>query len=314
MLMIDSGRATRLGYIALLFVLFVACQGRPSTLAIQAGGSVMIPVQSTLNLTVGFGGKLYDDYQRGGLIYQLDGPGGFELDTRVSFLAMPGVNTSVSNLTFPLSPPEQVVSLVDIPDNAPLGTHSLHVLSRRIEGGVEVDSPAPVAYAGTITILPPSIQVTGPSGLETVVGTPTPFESYACILGNCGWSNLDEFIADVVPKPAIVINLNADVYAADVRLNYPTATINVLDAYEPIRSHNAVNKRAVVWLQDTPGQATVRAAAQSSTTPFRFLAISFDLDDGLNQILQTSNLSLTVLEATNANGQTITVNPTLAIQ
>jgi len=174
-----------------------ACQGqnlahtaqRGSTIAITLGGSQS---GSTQSLVVGYGGTAFTDYQRGEMVYRLDGYEGVELLTRATstLLGHPASSSARDGLGFnPFASGQQHVSIVDIPGNAPLGTHSLYMM-RRVGGSlIEVG-----VHPAEIKILPASIWVDTDSGPEEIEGEQTQFASWLCLWGGCGWNNVTAYI------------------------------------------------------------------------------------------------------------------------
>src|SRR5262245_54574068 len=139
-----------------------ACQGQTLPLSAQAGSTSAIPLPNTATTgaggVIGYGSSVVDDLQRGELAFRLDGTSGFELVTRGTTALSPVPASSMArDGSFAFAPPAQVFVMLDIPANAPLGTHSLSIIRRRIENGVPVEYPGP-SYAGQIAILPASLQ------------------------------------------------------------------------------------------------------------------------------------------------------------
>jgi len=117
----------------------------------------MVPLAAELpSDQIGYGGAHYIDYQRGQLVYRLDGPTGMELTTLGTSAVIAAPNAEAATTLFWFE--RQIFSLVDLPANAPVGTHTLHVTRRRIEGGVPVETAGP-SYPGEITILPNQLTV-----------------------------------------------------------------------------------------------------------------------------------------------------------
>src|SRR5262245_27152442 len=153
----------------------LGCQTRPIPLSAQRGSTVVLPLSWGTGL-FGYGGTEYTDYQRGKMVFRLDGAAGFELTTRFSTIAAPSPRAILGTSG---SAGGQVISLVDIPLAAPLGTHSVFVA--RNQGG----SDYPFTYGGQLKILPESVT----AGSETITGQSTPREAFSFWLGNSGsWS------------------------------------------------------------------------------------------------------------------------------
>lgn len=63
------------------FAATIGCQGRIAPPSAQAGSTVVIPLDGgPFGDEFGYDGEISEDYQRGTLVYQLDGPGGFALE------------------------------------------------------------------------------------------------------------------------------------------------------------------------------------------------------------------------------------------
>src|SRR5262245_59843903 len=105
----------------------LGCQTRPIPLSAQRGSTVVIPLSWGTGL-FGYGGTEYTDYQRGQMVFRLDSLTGFELTTRFSTIAVASPRASFGATA--TSAGGQVVSLVDIPVGAPLGTHALYVVRK----------------------------------------------------------------------------------------------------------------------------------------------------------------------------------------
>lgn len=306
-------RITKLLGVGLLGLSLAACQGRPVPLAVQAGSSIVIPLENgaLFQGSVGYGGTEVEDFQRGTLIYQLDGPGGFELVTRGTSAVMPPPSSTLAKDGLTFVPPLQLVSLVDIPDDAPLGTHSLHVIVRRMEDGVPVESAGP-AYAGAITILPKELEVDLGGGPVTVTGEPTPFERRLCAFGNCTWLESASFVSDIVPRPELQLQLSQSVWSFEIELEYPPDVIDVVDAFQSLWIWVPANERGLVWFDDD-GNGTVRiSGAATGTGTFDLISLVFELDDGANAILDPEDTTATVLRATDADGNPLAATAAVA--
>lgn len=277
----------RLRCVATLAVLFfaatwVGCVGYPVPLSAQAGSTIAIPIAaggggSAVAPPIGYGGKAYTDYERGKMVYQLDGAGGFELDTRVTVAVTPHSSSAMAGSGSGNGSPPEIISIVDIPADAPEGTHSLYVI-RRMPDGTEFPGPS---YDPEIEILPHSIDLTDG---ETIVGAVTPSALANCSM-NCGFS---QFIDDVVPRPRIRLNLNGNgstIGAFELDLSYPASVIDIVDAYEETNVNvTPINKTSTVWLQDDgAGLAHVSGVAHPDYTGSgvqRIVEVVFTLDNG----------------------------------
>lgn len=284
---------------ALACALALGCQGKVLPLSAQAGSTVLIPLSNPAG-NVGYGGTLQPDYQLGTLVYQLDGPGGYELVTRASTRVMaPPSAPLMSDELFGLK--EQVISLVDIPEGAPPGTHALHVVRRRVQNGVPVDEPGP-AYEGEITILPHEITFDVGGSPYTSVGAPTPFERWACDGSgqNCDWSYAAEQVGWAVPRPVLWLDLGSAVSALELTIQYPAAVIDVADVFEPPQLF--ATHMASVWFHDSPAAGTLEIGATSATRPFYAIGVAFGLDDGAAAVLDPAAVTVTVEGAWDADG------------
>lgn len=285
------------------FVASIGCQGRIVPLTAQRLSSVLIPLNAeSATAAIGYGGTLVEDYQRGTLIYRLDSPTGPALVTRATGQAL--LPPSAPLLQNPLFPRRQIVSLVDIPEDAPLGTHTLHVVRRRIEGGVPVDYPAP-AYAGTLTIMPKQITFDVNGSPLTVTGAPTPFEKYSCLGPSCAWSDATDQVREALPLPELRIRLSAAVSALELEVSYPADVIEVVDLYEP--PGQRMSHLARVWYEDAP-LGSLQIGAVAGLTSFQTLALAFSLVDGASAILDPADVTVTIAGAWNESGAPVSVS------
>lgn len=290
--------AVRLAVLSLTIAGVAACTGRPVGLSAQAGSSVLIPLRGIADLTlIGFGGADAPDYQRGQLVFRLDGPTGLELVTRATS-AVAAASTTKAARTGTGGGPWQIVSLVDVPAGAPLGTHTLHIVRRRIENGTPVEYAFP-AYPAEIQILPSQVA----AGAETVTGAPTPFE--ADVLGT--WLDQSASMPDVTPDPQLRFQLNGptpqtQIWAAELTVTYPPAIADVLDVVEPPASRT--QNLATVWFQETTA-GTLRIKVVGQKAQFKSLALVFALDDGSAAILDPNTVSVTVDKAFNESGSPV---------
>jgi hypothetical protein len=268
----------------------LACQGKIVPLSAQAGSTIVIPISGDATGNIGFGGTVQEDYQRGTLVYQLDGPGGFELTTRASGAFSPVPNSAIVT---GFNPKRQIVSLVDIPANAPVGTHTLHVKRRRIESGTPVDYTGPV-YHGEITILPNELEIDVGGTPVIVEGESTPFQRWNCPTpSTCAWANVSPVGA--IPTPELrLTNGDFSVGAVELEIEYPADVITVTDVYEV--STFQANHLAVVWFEDDAVNGVLRlgAAATTPDIPILSLGISYTLDDGAEAILDLEDVDVTV--------------------
>jgi hypothetical protein len=292
-----------------------ACQGRVLPMSAQAGSSIVIPLTNTATTgaggTIGYGGTLVDDLQRGELVFRLDSASGFELVTRGTTALSPVPASSMArDGSFAFAPPAQVFVMLDIPSNAPLGLHSFNVTRRRIENGVPVIYPGP-SYAGQIAILPASLQVpVSGGGTQTVTGQPTAFERYLCLFGNCNWGDVSLDVPIVVPNPELQIGLTPAPWSIELAITYPAGVINVLEAYQTAWFTTPLNSRGLVWLDDSgTGTLHVSGVATNGTYALDRLSLAFELDG--TAILDPSNVSVSIVKATDANGANVATTATV---
>lgn len=287
-----------------------ACQGPVSSLSVQAGASIAIPVgtlQAVEQGLIGYGGVFGEDPQRGQMVFRLDSPDGFPLVTRLTVSTQAAASSSLARIGLNLGAffsvaPMQVVSLVDVPADAPTGTHGLYVARERLVGGQIQSEPLP--YAGAIRILPNEISVDlSGGGTELIVGEPTPLAASLLGLGSNFVSVAPlgpSFGPSIIPKPELILSLDRKVHSAELVLTYPASTIDVLDAYEPVSVGDRANHRALVWFDDAEG--TLRISAANGGAPFDRIAVAFDLDDPAVAILDPATVSVVVQSAADADG------------
>ena len=285
-------------HVALLLVLAAAlgCQTRPLPLSAQAGSTIAIPLAWGI-APIGYGGTYYTDYQRGTMVFRLGGPTGMELTTRYTSIAAPSPKAPMATTSDSFG--GQVVSLVDLPASAPLGTRDLYV-ARRI--GI---TETPFTYAGQMKVLPNSVT----AGTENVLGQPTPAEYFPFWLGPSssfiGMAGSD--IAKSIPRPAVVVGLSPAAWTAAFTFTYPSSVITVVDAVPP------VGQRATVWRKTITGNQ-VRIDAAANGAPLQSVAVVFDLVNGASQTLSTGQVTVQMVAATDLHGVPITVAPSVAIQ
>lgn len=271
------------------------CQGRPVGMTAQQGSSVVIPLSDATNPdAAAYGGTTAPDYQRGTLIFRLDGPTGMELVTRAATVVTPASSSKASKDGLNFVVPRQIMVLVDVPTNAPLGAHSLHVVRRRVEGGVPVEYPGP-GYAGQLTVLPNQIDVGG----TLVTGQSTPFHYY----GGGWWPIGNASIANVLPRPELQLAIYPEVHSIELQVDYPAGVIDVQDSFQTIHNTVPINERGVVWHDDDGvGRVVISGAATTPGRAIDQLSLVFTLDNGATAILDPEDVTLTVLEATDADG------------
>jgi hypothetical protein len=275
----------------------IACTGHPVPLSAQAGSTILIPLRGVTDGTIiGYGGSLVTDYQRGELVFRLDGPTGPELITRgTSVVAAAQTTRGARQGTIAGS--LQVVAMVDIPADAPEGTHTLHVSRRRIEAGSPVEYSFP-AYPAEIQILPNEVT----AGSETVIGMETPLEAYVF-----GWTDESHVLPEVTPDPQLRFAISPAVFALEMTVTYPASVANVIDVVEPALAR--ANNLASVWFSEpVPGTVHIKAVAQ--TLQFNRVALVFALDDGAAAILDPNAVTVTIDKAFNQSGAPVTATVT----
>lgn len=215
--------------IVLLAIVAIACQGRPIPLAAVRGTSVLIPIGgggvATLEgFQMGYGSPTNPDWQRGRLRIWLDSdysadpsPPDFELSVRGAARVRPDRSSPAG-----LSEGEdywlgdQVVVVVDVPANAPLGNFDVYAARyiRQWDGSdwdQEVaTTPAPT-YSGSLEI------VDG-------VGVPTSLEAY--LFG--GWHDVTANIPGFVPYPKfrfVVQSSTTPIGSARFTVTYPSSRL-----------------------------------------------------------------------------------------
>lgn len=304
-------------YVSLLLLVVFAgslgCMGKVLSQSVQAGSTVAIPLAgqgpslfngATMQAgPVGFGGDAVDDPQRGILLYQLDTEDGFEsLTTRGTTVVTGHAGSGVGRgSAFFVN---QIVSIVDIPSDAPRGTYPIRVLRIYTDPSTGNLASSEIDYEGELTVLPEEISVTTPSGTELVTSSTTPLENWFC--GNNGCSFLDVPPGQTqaaIPDPAVRLMLDSAVWGIKLEVAYPNGVIDVLDAYET--PHGKVNERAMTWVSDDDsGMLTLSAAATDSS--FDNLSVAFALDDAQSAILDPADVSVSVVRAWDKDGNEIT--------
>jgi hypothetical protein len=281
-----------------LAALLGACMGQPIGLSAQRGSTIAIPLQGdgTFGATapVGYGGSAYTDVQRGELVFQLDGPGGFELTTRLA------METDISRRLFTIHglTARQILVMVDIPIDAPLGTHSLYLVNR-LDG---VDTPVVPAYEGQIKILPESIEVAlAGGGTETISGAPTPLEFY-----NDGWQPIDPTWP--IPMPSFEVKLNkvrgtggdgrrASSIVAQISFPDPRANVLRVLPVAPDRDH--------YWISNAGGTTTIQGVGLTAQPLAPFLVV---FENTAGEPLLLSEFQLSIVKATDQFGSTAIMN------
>jgi hypothetical protein len=227
-----DGRAT--GAVLLLALLAVACQGQPIPLAAAQGSSVLIPIGGGgLALgegpLMGYGSPTHDDWQRGRLRLWLDAdPDGVDDDVelpvrgvaRVSADRASPAGLSQSANSWELG--DQVVVVVDVPIDAPLGPWPVYArrYMQQWNGASwqeqELDVAQAPSYHGALEVLPE-------------VSSPTPLEAF--LFGY--WQPVTANVADLVPHPKLRFVVQASpgpstpLGAARFTVTYPASRLAV---------------------------------------------------------------------------------------
>jgi hypothetical protein len=299
----------RLAALALVAVVAVACQAPMLPLSAQQGSSALIPIGTINEVStgkIGYGGSLKADLQRGSLVYRLDAAGGLVLPTYTTTLipATPGSSFGIGGNSNTAS--WMAVSLVDIPVNAPLGSHSLYV-THEVAGLVEV-----VPYLGTIKILPSSITVDlEGGGTETINGAPTRISG--ALVGGGPFGGFGSYSAAIVPNPQLLLGGSTVAHAVELEVSYPTAIMDVSDVFERTGPSRGTGHPALVWFHDDAAAGRVSITAVSaSDAALSPLAVAFKLT-GTTRLNPTA-VTVTVGLATDVNGTAFAYSPTKWIE
>lgn len=287
------------GFAAALAAL--GCQGAPIPLSAQKGSTVLIPLGGLDDADagrIGFGSQVYEDRQRGALVFRLGGPDGPELVTRAT-TALSGPLASSHGITGgPFgNRTDLIVSLVDVPntDAIPEGVHSLHVV-RRLDG---IDHAGP-AYAGAIAILPATV--------GSITGAPTPFR----LLTGSG-ADLTSMIRHIVPDPQVLFAFTGGgVRAFEGELRFPDALVSIRDVTEMVSSGAAgsfggvsESHRAHVWWRTlAPGRIAV--GMLSPDRALRGISVVFALKAAATGPVAPSEFTLVGARAYDANANAAT--------
>jgi hypothetical protein len=260
---------------AALVLAGIGCSGAPLPLAGRAGTTAGIAVGSDLleGGLLGFGASGFDalgitDHQRGRLVFELDTTAvlgaPLRLAPRVVTRVLPDPATGLAldpdAHLLTLSGVAQVLALVDIPADAPVGSFDLRIRREDASG-----QPLP-----------------GPTYLQRFEVLPNPG-------GGTAWNPFRAFhphgsldlaaggqLAGLYPWPKAVLAIapaagGAPVHAAHLRVAYPAARVDaVLRVYDDRRSDHG----AIVQWRDEGGAVVIDWVAPEPT-PFRALAIVF---------------------------------------
>jgi len=282
------------------------CMGAPVPLSAQAGSTITIPLGSPNVLPgVGYGGTEAPDPQRGSFVYRLETPSGpFALVTRASGLATPHSQAPLARgrPLFLQVDPSQVVSIVDIPADAPLGTYDVSVTREFVDPVTFETQSEAIDYPFQLSILPNTVEVLRDDGSTEVLAAEfNEFESF----NGSGFNNLSDlgFVPFAIPDPAFRVSFDrTDIWAAELHVSYPANVINVTDVFETTTER--VEGRAIAWRQDD-GTGTLILSATSVSTALTGLSVVFVLDDPSSAILNPADLTVTVMKAWNKDGSQI---------
>lgn len=308
---------------AAVAVVLGACAFEPIPMTAQIGSSVLIPLQGLSGGAVGYG-AYHDtidanpptDPQRGVLIYSLDTPSGpVALETRGTWIAGADSASQVARGSASTGF-LQVVSLVDIPTGTPEGTYDLEVTHHYTDAAGQVHDD-PVADSRKISILPQTVTATHPDGTtEQVTGQSTPMAYITCKGGVCTTSGNDvsASVQSTIPDPAVGIVLDSgsssiQIWAADLTVTYPSRVINVVDAMETPLTQ--LDHLATVWYTDS-GLGSLDVQAVATEQAFKYLSIVFNLVDGSSQILDPTQVHVTVNKAWDQTGAEIPVTASVS--
>jgi hypothetical protein len=309
--------------LTLLAAAVLACQGPTAPRVVEQGGTLTIPLTGDPNFgapldpnaRIAFGGRDFSDPQRGELVFTLVDSSGSpvgELVTRLTtavqthHAAPLSTRAGLSILGGVLAafPGTEYVSIVDVPDDAPLGSWMLSI-TRRVGSGTSAATYPFGQYRYPITIV----------SRTTPTPMPTPFQSLLCTGSSCtNWSFDLATMADIVPRPEIRISLAPAVWSADVSVRFPDASMIVRDAVEVPSS--LPNHAALVWHtlsagQVAPGVREVVVSAAGQRRELGTLSVVFELKPGAAPIT-LEDLQVEVPKAADADGSPV-ATPTVTV-
>jgi hypothetical protein len=254
MLALDHGDGmTRSRSLALLapLLLVAACTAPPASMVTLAGSSIVVPVDRYPNTTkgvkIGFaaparpGIPAIPDPQRGGLEFFVDDGAdpGETLTLRATTVIGPSLGTAAARDAFALGSGLEVVSLLDIPVNAPPGNHTLRFRNTL--------APTVAAPIGALSILPNSVSL--PEG--NFVGQRT--------VRTIGGFPVDLAFPELVPDPLLVVSLPSTVWSILLTVQLPPG-FELVDAFER-RSDRTVRLAWTSVSVPLPGYYEVTALA-----------------------------------------------------
>lgn len=286
---------------ALLGFVITGCRAGPISEVAQAGSTVAITVTARdLMPNIGYGGSAAPDPQRGHIEYRLsDAVSGFPLSTRF---------TTVMRLSPRAELPRQgihgggqVMSLVDIPLDAPTGNYPVFAVHVAPDG-----TETPIAdWQQEITILPASLSLDLDTGPTVVESSPAVI---GCFPPPC--ASADPSLA--LPDPMVVVTIEPQsLWSARLRIDYPAELIDVMDAVDAstVNGDSILvdhSHPTVIWLEDDPGAGHAEIFASANTQPFRSLGLVFQLSGDSNdpnvEVLDLADVSVELLKATDEDG------------
>ena len=285
-------RSFQLSVVASVVVSLAACGGPSVPLQAQAGASVVIPLTGervAMPDLIGFGSDLVEDPQRGELVFRLRGTETELLTRATSAIRLGRSNKEGGHV--------QIVSLVDIPADSPVGTFPLDVV-RRFRDATGSLQESPVPYLGVLSVLPHALDFDCDQTVDSV-GTPTP---WGVLLGeDVSFPIRADAQKRLVQHPELLLRLNGVANAVELELDYPTGLIEI---EEVTASPGPKTPQKISWWEEvTPGRASVAILGRDS---FQEVAVAFSLVDGANQILDPTSVSVTIRSATDAEGNELT--------
>lgn len=281
-----------LGLLAVFATSMAACGGPSVPLQAQAGASVVIPLTGDLTSdmpVIGFGSDLVEDPQRGELVYRLRGTE-TELLTRATSSIQVGFP---SNL---IGGDVQIVSLVDIPPESPVGTFAIDVV-RRYRDAAGIVQEIPVPYGGVLSVLPHELDFDCDATVDSV-GAPTPWSR---ITGAGSSFNILGFAQLLLEQhPQLILRLDSPVSALELDLDYPPGVIAIEDV---TASPGRKTEQKISWWEETaPGRASVAVLGRGD---FQEVAVAFSLVDGGSQVLDPASVNVTIRSTTDDEGNEV---------
>lgn len=296
----NPSQAALLGLVAMSLLL--ACSGASVPLSAQKGSTILIPIGGMLDEDdglIGFGSQLYEDRQRGALVFKLDGPSGAELSTRV-VTALAGPLASAHGIASPFGyRTDLLVAMVDIPNTPAIteGTHGLYIVRRL--GGIDHAGPA---YDHQISILPASII----AGAETIVGAPTPLEALGL--------DISTVVKNAVPDPQALfaVHIGPPVHALEIDVTFPSSLVNIKDVTEAAIGNGtgyfdgvSESHRAHSW-HKTLSAGRLAVSMLSPDRPLRGISVVFALKAAATGPVPPSAFAIENVRAYGPNGDAIT--------